>query len=251
VAYETMRRVEENVRTVTARLQAMNYAFKSGAGRIDDWVQRAEDAMSFAQTLATGSSTSPHVRKVLEMMEKVQGVMAGQIAKSKEAPRDETVRAHVPPGPQARKHLARLEKMVGMLPLSLRVFYEVVGAVDWMGRHPILTPERSSICADPLVVFPLEDALEECQQRMEDEGEAFITIAPDDLHKADTSGGEPYEIAVPDLCADAELLNERHQLFFIDYLRLCFRFGGFPGYDGYDRGVPSEIESLREGLLAF
>ena len=251
VAYETMRRVEENVRTVTARLRAMNYAFKTGAGRVDDRVQRAEDAMRFAQTLATGSSTSPHVRKVLEMMEKVQGVMAGQIAKSKEAPRDETGRAHVPPGPQARKHLARLEKIAGTLPLSLRVFYEVVGAVDWMGRHPKLAPESSSICADPLVVFPLEEALEECQQRMEDEGETFITIAPDELHKADTSGGEPYEIAVPDLCADAELLNERHQLLFVDYLRLCFRFGGFPGYDGYDRGVPSEIESLRESLLAF
>ena len=74
---------------------------------------------------------------------------------------------------------------------------------------------------------------------------------PDDLHKADTSGGDPYEIAVPDPRADAELLNERHGLFFVDYLRLCFRFGGFPGYEGFDRGVPSEIESLRGGLLTF
>jgi hypothetical protein len=251
VAYETMRRVRENVRTVTARLLVMNYEFKTAAGRVDNWAQRAEDAMSFAQTLATGSSTSPHVRKVLEMMENVRGVMAGQIAKTREAPRDETVRDHVPPTRQTQKHLARLEKIVGMLPLSLRVFYEVVGAVDWMGRHPQLAPDKCSICPDPLVVFPLEEAIEECQERMEDEGEAFIAIAPDDLHKADISGGAPYEIAVPDLCADAELLNEHHRLLFVDYLRLCFRFGGFPGYEGYDRGVPPEIESLREGLLAF
>jgi hypothetical protein len=86
---------------------------------------------------------------------------------------------------------------------------------------------------------------------MEDEGEAVVTIAPDDLHKANTSGGEPYEIAVPDLRADGELLNERHHLLFVDYLRLCFRFGGFPGYDGIDRGIPPEIESLRKDLLAF
>ena len=49
------------------------------------------------------------------------------------------------------------------------------------------------------------------------------------LHKADTSGGDPYQVAVPDLRADGELLNERHRLFFVDYLRLCFSFGGFPG----------------------
>jgi hypothetical protein len=33
-------------------------------------------------------------------------------------------------------------------------------------------------------------------------------------------------------------------------LRLCFRFGGFPGYDGAD-DLPREIETLREGLLEF
>jgi len=56
---------------------------------------------------------------------------------------------------------------------------------------------------------------------------------------------------VPDLRADGELLNERHQLLFVEYLRLCFRFGGFPGFDGIGRSVPPEIDALREGLLAF
>jgi len=32
----------------------------------------------------------------------------------------------------------------------------------------------------------------------DDEGLTAIPIAPDDLHKADTSGGDPYEMAVPD-----------------------------------------------------
>jgi hypothetical protein len=86
---------------------------------------------------------------------------------------------------------------------------------------------------------------------MEHESEAVVTIAPDDLHKANTSGGEPCEISVPDLRADGELLNERHHLLFVDYLRLCFHFGGFPGYDGIDRGMPWEIELLRKDLLAF
>jgi len=248
-----MARVDANVRTVTARLVAMNYAFKTGAVQVDGLVQRVEGAMSFDLSSVKSAIASPHVQNMLKMLQQVQGALTEQLAKAKSAPRDETVQAHVRPGPQVRKQLARLEKMAGALPLSLRVFYEVVGSVDWIGRHPALAPEQDSICPDPLVVFPLDEALEERKHRMEDEdeGEAVITIAPDDLHKADTSGGEPYEIAVPDLRADGELLNERHRLLFVEYLRLCFRFGGFPGYDGMERGVPSEIETLREGLLAF
>ena len=83
----------------------------------------------------------------------------------------------------------------------------------------------------------------------EDERDA-IWIAPDDLHKAGTSGGDPYAIAVPDLRADGELLDERHALMFVEYLRLCFRFGGFPGYD-WHLAVPTEIERLTADLVAF
>jgi hypothetical protein len=126
----------------------------------------------------------------------------------------------------------------------------VVGSVDWIGSHPTLAPADSDICPDPLVVFPIEEVLEEIDQGLE-EGDGLVTIAPDDLHKADTSGGDPYQVAVPDLGADGKLLNERHRLFFVDYLRLCFRFGGFPGYEGIDRGIPTEIATLSEGLVEF
>jgi len=57
-------------------------------------------------------------------------------------------------------------------------------------------------------------------------------------------------MAVPETAADAVLLNERHDLLFVDYLRLCCRFGGFPGYEGQD-DVPAEIEELSSGLLEF
>jgi hypothetical protein len=95
-------------------------------------------------------------------------------------------------------------------------------------------------------VFPVEEALALCEDGVES-----IIIAPDDLHKANTSGGEPYEIEVPDLGADGKLLNERHELYFVEYLRLVFRFGGFPGYDGIDRALPPELASLRAGLIPF
>jgi hypothetical protein len=188
VAYETMRRVEANVRDITARLRALDYRAT--------WTQ-----------------------------------------------------AHEPPGPKVHKQIARLEKAAGAIPLALRAFYEVVGAVDWIGEHPSLAPRHDSVAPDPLVVFPIEEALAQCEE-VEDGADAIL-IAPDDLHKAHTSGGEPYEIAVPDLGADSKLLNECHELYFVEYLRLVFRFGGFPGYDGIDRALPPELASLRAGLIPF
>jgi hypothetical protein len=47
-----------------------------------------------------------------------------------------------------------------------------------------------------------------------------------------------------------ELLDERHELLFVEYLRLCFRFGGFPGFDGADER-PAAIDSLAAGLQPF
>lgn len=187
VAYETMRRVDANIRTVTLRLQGMNYKFRH--------------------------------------------------------PKD----AHVPPGKKTQKQIQKFEKSMGDIPLSLRAFYEAVGSVDWMGRHPATSPDKSPVASDPLVVFPAEPAL----GKAEDGEQGAIPIAPDDLHKDDVSGGDPYEMMFPDPRADGEVLNERHGLFFVDYLRLCLiDFGGFPGYAGTD-SVPQEIAALREGLEPF
>jgi hypothetical protein len=126
------------------------------------------------------------------------------------------------------------------------------GSVDLMGHHPSLTPRGASITPDPLVVFSIDDAFVGAEEPEEgDDDSAYVLIAPDEIQKAGESGGEPYQIAVPNETLDGELINERHQILFIEYLRMAFRFGGFPGYEGYDRDVPKEIKELREGLLEF
>jgi len=190
VAYETMRRVDLNVREVTARLRALGYRFAYDAD------------------------------------------------------------AHDPPGPSIHRQITRLEKKTGAIPLSLRAFYEVVGTVNWMGEHAGLAPRESSVAPDPLVVYPIEAALADGDESFED-GEGSIVVAPDDLHKSNTSGGEPYEIAIPGSGADGKLLNERHDLYFVAYLRMVFRFGGFPGYEGIDVAVPAELAALRANLHPF
>ena len=60
-----------------------------------------------------------------------------------------------------------------------------------------------------------------------------LDLAPDYLHKANISGGAPYGIELPFFGADPIFVNEAHELPFVDYLRLCFRWAGFPRLERY------------------
>jgi len=193
VAYETMSRVDQNVRAVVTRLGEIGFEFTTPDGAR---------------------------RRVSDV--------------------------HVLPDARIAKRIQRIEKASGPLPLSIRAFYEVVGSIDLIGRHPSVAPPSGEVPPDPLVVLGIDEAV----SGMEDEGDGALILAADDLHKSNVSGGDPYEIGIPDAAADARVLNERHDLLFVDYLRLCFRFGGFPGYEG-QTDVPPEIDRLRDGLLEF
>ena len=128
-----------------------------------------------------------------------------------------------------------LEAEAGPLPLSLMAFWQEVGAVDLVGRHAAW-PDG----LDPLVIDPPEGALALLYDEGEDEGQRmFAGLAPDDLHKDNVSGGDPYGLRLPNPSADFMFLYERHGLLFIPYLRLAIlKWGGFPGLDG--QPVPFE-----------
>ncbi len=245
VAYEIMERVAANARTLIERLKSVNYRFHTEGGELDAWAEQAQQYVGVP--LLETDPSNPVLRQIKEAAERARSMLAGSLETMRQKPRDYSVRAHVPPDGKTWAHVSNLEKQAGTLPLSLRAFYDVVGSVDLMGRHPTLGPgPGASIASDPLVVVSAEDALEASEG---EEGE-LIFIAPDDIHKAGESGGAPYEIEVPEARADGQLLNERHNLLFVDYLRLAFRFGGFPGFEGIEK-LPREIETLREGMLEF
>jgi hypothetical protein len=142
-----------------------------------------------------------------------------------------------------------LEKVAGTLPISLRAFYEVVGSVDWNGHLAGLLPSTRPEVADPLVVVPIEAAVETAHY-FDDAKEKWILIAADGLMKANTSGGDPYQIEVPNASADGVLRFECHDLNFVEYLRLVFRFGGFPGYEGMEF-PPPQLAELSADLRSF
>ena len=251
VAYETMCRVDANVRVLVERLHAIGYQFATDQSEWEEREPKIESALAMNPPVSELGLRSPHVRGALEMMEAAKAMLRERLDTAKKLTRDTSVRAHIRPGRDAAKQIQKLEKKLGTLPLSLRAFYEVVGSIDLMGQHVKLTPRGAPISPDPLVVFSVEDALAGVEELEEADEAGHIFIAPDEIHKAGKSGGEPYEIAVPDERADGEVLNERHGIFFVEYLRMAFRFGGFPGYEGYDQDLPKEIEELREGLLEF
>ena len=242
VAYEIMGRVNENVKTLVQRLSAMGYAFQTQAALHDTAMGRMQSTLDQMSSIQTPGNF-PGADKMFEQMKGFQGMFAGLMAKMAEKPKSTKVRAHVPPGPGTWKAIRKLEKTAGPLPLSLRAFYAVVGEVDLIGSHPAIAARESNIAPDPLVVYPVEAAFEMFEE------EERILIAPDYLHKADTSGGDPYAISVPAPFADALLENEPHSVNFVEYLRIVFAWGGFPGWRQGDAILPKEIGELKDGLL--
>lgn len=156
------------------------------------------------------------------------------------------------PAVNISKKIAKYEKLpgIGSFPLSLRMFWEIVGDVDFTGFHPAWPPY-----SDPLVVFPIDSIKSDYSAWIEqvDDGDVavgdfLVPLAPDYYHKENVSGGPPYGIRVPCKSIDAIFENEPHGESFVEYLRISFRYGGFPGHHWYDRLPPAELQELSESL---
>ena len=176
--------------------------------------------------------------------------------------------ALVSPSSHITDHILEVETTLGPLPLSLRAFYEMVGAVDFRQSFKQLVnfharEQRTDVPevlflgeADPLVVHPIQEIIDQLFTRPK---KLHFCFAPDEFHKANYSGGENYHVDLPEAAADARVLGMYGvEETFVEHLRLCFRFGGFRGHiecepEG-DKGwkVPPRMEitrKLAEGLL--
>jgi hypothetical protein len=77
-----------------------------------------------------------------------------------------------------------------------------------------------------------------------------MPISPPRTVKAGTSAeGAHYFVTLPSITLDATIENEPHGLKFVDYLRLAFEWGGFPGYADLPGRVPALIYQLKEMML--
>jgi hypothetical protein len=115
-------------------------------------------------------------------------------------------------------------------------------------RPPVV--EEPEVESDPLVVEPYFMDLEDDSDDDEDDSESHtVMIAPDATHKTNHSGGSPYCIHIPDAAVDAPLDGDEDYGTFIEYLRICFRWGGFPGFRTAKNPPRDELAFLTQGLL--
>jgi hypothetical protein len=154
-----------------------------------------------------------------------------------------------PPSAHVRSTIAAIEVKAGMLPLSLSAFYEIVGTVNFTGRH---TEWRlNGYRLDALEVHSAELALEGCDDWGTEDGEyrMSVPIGSDEYHKDGMSGSGPYTIVLPEPGIDARLQNEWHRTTFVNYLRICFRWGGFPGLERVACPPADDLAFLTRDLL--
>lgn len=172
------------------------------------------------------------------------------------------------PRAEDQEVMRRIEEITGTpLPVSLRAFWEAVVGINFVwdyesGEAPDLgmglpMDEMDPLCVDaPVVVTHVFEEWEEQRSGIDPElADPFnLDLAPDYLHKANISGGGPYGIELPFLGADPVFANEAHELPFVDYLRLCFRWAGFPRLERYaDRPDVHRFleEVMNKGLEPF
>jgi hypothetical protein len=268
VAAETMRRARHNVELLIARLEEAGYCFIPPTKQYELEALKKQANPSDPEMLAAvRKNLERFVRKGWQSASKLDPeVIAARRAASaaKFAERKAALEAELeifrskpplqnpevfdPPGKETAKWLKKLEKSAGgPMPISLRAWFEQVGGVALLGSHDLLNPKENAT-ADPLVVTSPRHLLEMVDAEEAADGMA-LWIAPDDLHKANISGGDPYSITIPNACADAEFEFEWHQTTFVKYLRKAFEWGGFPGWER-DKNPPTEaIVKLTEGFL--
>jgi hypothetical protein len=133
------------------------------------------------------------------------------------------------------KLLGELEVAVspfGYAPLSLKMFYKIVGSCDFTwdygSNENIIWPG-----SDPIQICSLNDLVSHVKgeywaEEMDEYPEAFLELSADYLHKDNVSGGPAYSMALTSKPRiDSNLLNETHNTSFINYLRICFENCGF------------------------
>jgi hypothetical protein len=286
VARETMRRVRENLERLIPRLVAAGYQFGYGwvqppADEPFGWrlrqehLRMLESAVTQPPILIIESDVEELLAERQGRLERLRNLGAPAIILANEEREIAELEAH----PRATTELRELEERVGMLPLSVRAWYEVVGGVNLVGVHPGWMQFFASTgeigggswehefalgegghpmqVLEPLQVYPLGSqapsagvALKTLQTPS---GSQRLLLVPNSnlAYLGDGQTSYMYEIEVPCARVDAPLLFERHETTFVDYLRVSLRWAGFPGWERIAVRPDRDIATLIEGLLPF
>lgn len=175
-----------------------------------------------------------------------------------------------PPPPDTSDRIAVIEAQCGgPIPIALRAWYETVGAVNFTGAYPggelslPFKPGEEPAAPDPykypdpLWIYPLPPMRYLTDTRGIRPKQETIDLAPDEFIKVGTSGGGPIEVLIPQPAMDApeptpgDADSRYYHPSLVPYLRLCLRWGGFPGLAEWPGLTPDGLAELTDGLLPF
>jgi hypothetical protein len=158
------------------------------------------------------------------------------------------------PDPKTPEKVILLEHLTRTLPLSLKYWYEEVGSINLVGLFPSSSERgfdlKDGCILDPLLIYSLKMVTRYLNEGVWNR-DPSLALSPDNSFKYGFGGSGAYSIRSPCQAFDAPLLFERHQTTFVNYLRICFRWGGFPGLESDNRLSQEEIECLTRDLLRF
>ena len=145
------------------------------------------------------------------------------------------------------------------VPIVLDAWLTEIGTVNLTGSHPewsspgyvfeddttTTNPLRTDAFVCEVTASYLDYLYDEWQSLDADERSPFrIDFSPDYLHKANISGGPPYQLEARVPTIDSLVLNERHCTSFLGLVRLALRWRGFPGFEFIsDEGRWSTIQA--------
>jgi hypothetical protein len=270
VAAETMRRTRHNFELLIRRLDSLQYRFEipKPPGRLMVLPPIEERIAKMRREQET--KLSPKGLEQLEgMMRRQDGERRAKAARQAEddakrrAITDHLTDKSVIGAIDQRfiKRIPGMEKKGFFLPLSLRAWIEEVGHVCLIGAHPTLCFFEGAgfpaVYADPFMLLPdlyeLAGWLEETKGSKEiptlDAVVGWTAQAKARLAVADEQLDYGYAITLPNPAADAPLKGERHGVSFVEYLRIVFRWGGFPGWEQQEKRPEAELKFLTDGLL--
>jgi hypothetical protein len=129
VALETMQRAKRNIEKLYDRLQQLGYAFE---------IEKSKPIGNPLQDLGQQLSNDPLLKNVFGSLanglQSLQSIFGSMGSTPQHPPR--VWRAYMPPEDDIEEKLQEFEREIGLLPLSVRAWCEVVGSVDFVGDYP-------------------------------------------------------------------------------------------------------------------
>lgn len=176
-------------------------------------------------------------------------------------PAHEDIPMVMPPTQNVAEEITQIEQAIGPLPAALKASMAIVGDVYLAGDCPELgltyndyvsvsTMPPGPDWPDPLALPGVDQLRTEWGYWAEDlesrDGPFAFPLAPDELHKANVSGGT-HDIQLPDEHADPLLhgVAGRDGITLVDYLRISVAWGGLPGYSFEPGAAPLAVAALR------